>query len=47
MISEDSPIGTLVMTILARDGDRGQPRKILYELITSKIFRDIEDLLNQ
>lgn len=36
VISEDSPIGTLVMTIQARDGDRGQPRKIFYELITSE-----------
>ncbi|XP_055524329.1 cadherin-87A [Wyeomyia smithii] len=35
VINEDSPIGTLVMTIHARDGDRGQPRKILYELITN------------
>lgn len=37
VISEDSPIGTLVMTIQARDGDRGQPRKIYYELVTSKL----------
>lgn len=36
VINEDSPIGTLVMTIHARDGDRGQPRKIVYELITSE-----------
>lgn len=35
VIDEDSPIGTLVMTIQARDGDRGQPRKIAYDLITS------------
>ncbi|KAL9694351.1 hypothetical protein quinque_013636 [Culex quinquefasciatus] len=35
VINEDSPIGTLVMTIHARDGDRGQPRKIVYELITN------------
>ena len=36
VIDEDSEIGTLVMTIHARDGDRGQPRKIVYELVTSK-----------
>ncbi|XP_055683308.1 cadherin-87A isoform X2 [Lutzomyia longipalpis] len=35
VINEDSPIGTLVMTIQARDGDRGQPRKILYELVSN------------
>lgn len=35
VISEDSPIGTLVMTVHARDGDRGQPRKIVYDLIAS------------
>lgn len=36
VIDEDSPIGTLVMTIQAKDGDRGQPRKIVYDLVTSK-----------
>uniref|UniRef100_A0A182QKL0 Cadherin domain-containing protein n=1 Tax=Anopheles farauti TaxID=69004 RepID=A0A182QKL0_9DIPT len=35
VINEDSPIGTLVMLIQARDGDRGQPRKIVYELVTN------------
>ncbi|XP_058116398.1 cadherin-87A [Anopheles ziemanni] len=35
VINEDSPIGTLVMVIHARDGDRGQPRKIVYELVTN------------
>lgn len=35
VINEDSPIGTLVMTIQARDGDKGQPRKIIYDLITN------------
>lgn len=38
VIDEDSPIGTLVMTIQAKDGDRGQPRKIVYDLITSKLY---------
>lgn len=36
VIDEDSPIGTLVMTVQARDGDKGQPRRISYELITSE-----------
>lgn len=36
VIDEDSPIGTLVMTFHAKDGDRGQPRKIVYDLLTSK-----------
>lgn len=36
VINEDSKIGTLVMMIHARDGDRGQPRKIVYELVTSE-----------
>lgn len=36
IIQENDPIGTLVMTVQARDGDRGLPRKIQYELLTSK-----------
>lgn len=36
VIDEDSPIGTLVMTFHAKDGDRGQPRKIVYDLLTSE-----------
>lgn len=36
VIDEDSQIGTLVMTVQARDGDKGQPRRISYELITSE-----------
>lgn len=35
-IEEDAGINTLVMTIHAEDGDRGSPRKIVYELINSK-----------
>lgn len=38
VINEDSPIGTLVMTIQAKDGDHGQPRKIVYDLLTSKLI---------
>lgn len=40
VINEDSPIGTLVMTIQAKDGDHGQPRKIVYDLLTSKYLID-------
>nr|CAH7738219.1 unnamed protein product [Callosobruchus chinensis] len=32
-VSEDAPIGTLVMTVHAEDGDRGVPRKIQYEIV--------------
>lgn len=35
-VDEDAPINTLVMTVHAEDGDRGIPRKIVYELINSK-----------
>ncbi|XP_014205128.1 cadherin-87A [Copidosoma floridanum] len=35
VVKEDDPIGTLVMTVKARDGDRGMPRKIVYELATN------------
>lgn len=35
MISEGSPINSLVMTIQARDGDRGQPRNIHYDLVNN------------
>lgn len=36
VIDEDSPINTLVLTVHARDGDTGEPRKIVYDLRTSK-----------
>ncbi|XP_011304986.1 cadherin-87A [Fopius arisanus] len=32
IVKENDQIGTLVMTVKARDGDRGMPRQILYEL---------------
>lgn len=35
-IGEDAPINTLVMTVHAEDGDRGAPRKIVYEIVNSK-----------
>lgn len=36
VINEDSPIGTLVARFQAKDGDHGQPRKIVYDLLSSK-----------
>lgn len=38
VIDEDSPISTLVMTFQAKDGDRGQPRKIFYDIVSSNWF---------
>ncbi|XP_070137828.1 cadherin-87A [Drosophila bipectinata] len=35
VIDEDSPINTLVLTVHARDGDTGEPRKIVYDLLTN------------
>uniref|UniRef100_B3P4D8 GG17179 n=1 Tax=Drosophila erecta TaxID=7220 RepID=B3P4D8_DROER len=35
IIDEDSPINTLVLTVHARDGDTGEPRKIVYDLRTN------------
>ncbi|XP_012283433.1 cadherin-87A [Orussus abietinus] len=35
IVREDDPIGTLVMTVRARDGDRGMPRKVIYQLVTN------------
>lgn len=35
-IEEDAEINTLVMTVHAEDGDRGIPRKIVYEIAESK-----------
>ncbi|RXG60027.1 Protocadherin-16 [Armadillidium vulgare] len=32
IISEDAPIGSLVMVLQAEDGDVGDPRSIMYEL---------------
>lgn len=41
VIDEDSPIGTLVLKVHARDGDTGEPRKIVYHLLTSKYLKSI------
>lgn len=35
VISEDLSVGTHVLTINAKDGDRGEPRNIIYDLIQS------------
>lgn len=32
IINEDSPIGTLVFNVQAKDGDQGSPRKIVYDI---------------
>ncbi|KAL3278344.1 hypothetical protein HHI36_013675, partial [Cryptolaemus montrouzieri] len=32
-VKENAPINTLVMTIAAQDGDRGVPRKVVYEMV--------------
>lgn len=41
VVREDAPIGTLVMTVQARDGDKGQPRPVVYDLIMSKYTVDL------
>lgn len=47
-MQEDAPINTLVMTVQARDGDRGMPRKVVYELLSSKSNKNIRiDKLTQ
>ncbi|XP_026808223.1 cadherin-87A [Rhopalosiphum maidis] len=33
VISEDIPVGTHILTVNAKDGDRGDPRSIVYDLI--------------
>ncbi|XP_077297943.1 cadherin 87A [Arctopsyche grandis] len=35
VLSEDAPIGTLALTVHAKDGDRAQPRNITYDLLTN------------
>lgn len=35
IISENSSIGTLVMTVKAKDSDKGEPREIVYDLVTN------------
>jgi hypothetical protein len=35
IISENSTIGTLVLALQARDGDKGAPRKIVYDIVSN------------
>lgn len=37
-LSEDAPVGTLALTVKARDADRAQPRDVILELVTSKFL---------
>ncbi|KAJ1523428.1 hypothetical protein ONE63_001290 [Megalurothrips usitatus] len=37
VLEENDPIGTLVLKAQARDGDRGQPRQIYYELVNNPL----------
>ncbi|XP_045467864.1 cadherin-87A isoform X2 [Harmonia axyridis] len=34
-VSENTPINTLVMTLSAEDGDKGVPRKVVYEMVSN------------
>lgn len=38
VVQENAEIGSLVMTVQAKDGDTGHPRNINYELVTSKNY---------
>lgn len=35
IVDEDAPVGTLVMTLKANDGDEGDPRNVTYSLVTN------------
>ncbi|GFS53692.1 cadherin-87A [Trichonephila inaurata madagascariensis] len=35
LVDEDAPVGTLVMTLKAKDGDEGDSRSVTYELVTN------------
>ncbi|KAJ8718783.1 hypothetical protein PYW07_016339 [Mythimna separata] len=36
-LPEDAPVGTLVLTVKARDADRAQPRNVVLELVTNPL----------
>ncbi|KAF9823771.1 hypothetical protein SFRURICE_000014, partial [Spodoptera frugiperda] len=36
-LAEDAPVGTLALTIKARDADRAQPRNVVLELVTNPL----------
>jgi hypothetical protein len=38
IVEEDAEIGTPVITVQAKDGDRGVPRPIVYDLLSSECF---------
>lgn len=38
IVEEDAPINTHVITVQATDGDRGAPRPIIYDLVTSTYY---------
>lgn len=40
-LSEDAPVGTLALTVKARDADRAQPRDVVVELVTSEFINDL------
>ncbi|KAG8178249.1 hypothetical protein JTE90_000350 [Oedothorax gibbosus] len=35
LVDEDAPVGTLIMTLKAKDGDDGDSRSVTYELVTN------------
>ena len=36
MVGEDAAIGTLVLTLVAEDGDSGAARPVVYEMVQSE-----------
>ena len=43
VVNEDDPVGTVIMNIKAKDGDTGNPRRIIYELIENPLnYFDID-----
>ena len=43
IVNEDDVVGTVIMTIRAKDGDTGNPRRIIYELVENPLnYFDID-----
>ena len=43
IVSEDDPVGSIIMNISAKDGDTGNPRTILYDLLENPLnYFDID-----
>ena len=43
IVSEDDPVGTVIMNITAKDGDTGNPRTIIYDLLENPLnYFDID-----